>query len=88
MDSGSGSQRSLMHCARKPYETHPREEVDVQQSTSDELDDLLKVYRYNLNNAGIRTDPVIGKDIVMIGDTYIYDGNLYLTGNIHKGTYS
>ena len=61
---------------------------DVQQSTSDELDDLLKVYRYNLNNAGIRTDPVIGKDIVMNGDTYIYDGNLYLTGNIHKGTYS
>jgi len=50
---------------------------DVQQSTSDELDDLLKVYRYNLNNAGIRTDPVIGKDIVMNGDTYIYDGNLY-----------
>ena len=26
---------------------------DVQQSTSDELDDLLKVYRYDLNNAGI-----------------------------------
>ena len=51
----------------------------MQQSTSDELDDLLKVYRYNLNNAGIRTDPVIGKDIVMNGDTYIYDGNLYLT---------
>ena len=61
---------------------------DVTQSTSDELDDLLKVYRYDLNNAGIRTDPVIGKDIVMKGDTYIYDGNLYLTGNIHKGTYS
>ena len=61
---------------------------DVQQSSSDELDDLLKVYRYNLNNAGIRTDAVTGKDIVMNGDTYIYDGNLYLTGNIHKGTYS
>ena len=58
---------------------------DVQQSTSDELDDLLKVYRYNLNNAGIRSDPFIGKDIVMNGDTYIYNGNLYLTGDIHKG---
>ena len=61
---------------------------DVQQSTSDELDDLLKVYRYNLNNAGIRTDPVIGKDIVMNGDTYIYGGNLYLTGNINKGLFN
>jgi hypothetical protein len=58
---------------------------DVQQSTSDELDDLLKVYRYNLNNAGIRSDPFIGKDIIMNGDTYIYNGNLYLTGDIHKG---
>ncbi len=57
---------------------------DVQQSTSDELDNLLKVYRYNLNNAGIRTDAIIGKDIVMNGDTYIYNGNLYLTGDIHK----
>ena len=44
---------------------------DVQQSTSDELDDLLKVYRYNLNNAGIQTDAIIGKDIVMNGDTYL-----------------
>ena len=61
---------------------------DVQQSTSDELDDLLKVYRYNLNNAGIRADPVIGKDIVMNGDTYIYNGNLYLTGDINKGTFN
>ena len=61
---------------------------DVQQSTSDELDDLLKVYRYNLTNAGIRSDPFIGKDIVMNGDTYIYNGNLYLTGDIHKGLFS
>ena len=42
----------------------------------------------NLNDAGIRTDPIMGKDIVMNGDTYIYDGNLYLTGNIHKGIFS
>jgi hypothetical protein len=33
-------------------------------------------------------DPIIDKDIVMNGDTYIYNGNLYLTGNIHKGTFS
>ncbi len=52
---------------------------DVQHSTSGELDDLLKVYRYILNNVGIRTEPVIGKDIVMNGDTYICDGDLYLT---------
>ncbi len=32
--------------------------------------------------------PVIGKEIVMNGDTHIYNGNLYLTGNIHKGTFS
>ena len=61
---------------------------DVTHATSDELDDLLKVYRYDLNNAGIRTDPIIGKDIVMKGDTYIYDGHLYLTGDIHKGTFN
>ena len=24
----------------------------------------------------------------MKGDTYIFDGNLYLTGNIYKGTFS
>jgi hypothetical protein len=24
----------------------------------------------------------------MNGDTYIYDGNLYSTGGIHKGTFS
>jgi len=61
---------------------------DVQQSTSDALDDLLKVYRYNLNIAGIRTDPIIGKDIVMNGDTCIYNGNFYLTGDINKGTFN
>ncbi len=51
---------------------------DVQQSTSDELDDLLKVYRYNLNNAGIRSDPFIGKDIVMNGDIYIFIMVIYI----------
>ncbi len=48
---------------------------DVEHATSDELDDLSKVCRYDLNNAGIRSDPVIGKDIVMNGLTYIYNGN-------------
>jgi len=61
---------------------------DVQQSTSDELDDLLKVYRYDGLAAGIRCDAIIGKDIVMNGDTYIYNGNLYLTGDINKGTFN
>ena len=61
---------------------------DVEHATSDELDDLLKVYRYDLNNAGIRSDHFLGKDVVMNGDTYIYNGNLYLTGDIHKGLFS
>ncbi len=50
---------------------------DVQQSTSDELDDLLKVYRSDLNNACIKTDPIMGGNIAIKRDTYIYDGNLY-----------
>jgi hypothetical protein len=44
---------------------------DVEHTTSDELDDLLKEYRSNLNHAGIRLDPFIGKDIVMNGDMYL-----------------
>ena len=59
---------------------------DVDHSITEELDDLLKVYRYDLNNAGIRTDPFLGKDSARKGDTYIFDGNLYLTGDINKGT--
>ena len=42
---------------------------DIAHASSDELDDMLKVYRYidNFGNgiAGIRCDPVLGKDIVM-----------------------
>ncbi len=48
----------------------------------------VKVYRYDLTNAGIRSDPFKKKDIVMNGDTHIYNGNLYLTGDIHKETFS
>ena len=61
---------------------------DVAHATSDELDELLKVYRYDVSSAGIRSDPFFGKDICMKGDTYIYGGNLYLTGDIYKGTFS
>ncbi len=34
--------------------------------------------------ACIRTDPFSGKEICMKGDTYIYSGGLFLTGNIIK----
>jgi hypothetical protein len=46
------------------------------------------VYRYDGLGAGIRCDAITGKDIVMNGDTYIYSGNLYLTGDINKGTFT
>ncbi len=36
----------------------------------------------------VRSDTFIGKDIVMNGDTYIYNGNLYLAGDIHKGLFN
>ena len=56
---------------------------------------MLKVYRYKDDPisgatyiAGIRTDPFSGKEICMKGDTYIYSGNLYLTGTINKGTFN
>ncbi len=38
-----------------------------------------------ITNAGIRSDPFIGEDIVMNGDTQVYNDNLYLIGDIHKG---
>jgi len=64
---------------------------DIAHASSDELDDMLKVYRYidNFGNgiAGIRCDPVLGKDIVMKGTTYIYNGDLHLTGKINYGLY-
>ena len=61
---------------------------DVAHATTDELDDFLKVFRYDVSSAGIRSDPFFGKDICMKGDTYIYGGNLYLIGDIYKGTFS
>ncbi len=39
---------------------------------------------YILSYAGIRTDPIIGKDIEMNGDTCICNGNFYLTGDINR----
>ncbi len=49
------------------------------------------MYRYkdNFGSAlfGIRADPVVGKDIVMKGTTYIYNGDLRLTGKINSGLF-
>ncbi len=52
---------------------------------------MLKVYQYkddansgSTGIAGIRSEPFTGKEICMKGDTYIYNGNLYLTGDIIK----
>jgi hypothetical protein len=55
---------------------------DVDNAITDELDDSLKVFRYQddfINGwiGGIRCDPVSGKEIVMKGDTYIYNGDLF-----------
>ena len=61
---------------------------DASYATAEELDEMLKVYRYDGLAAGIRCDAITGKDIVMNGNTYIYSGNLFLTGNINKGTFS
>ena len=68
---------------------------DIQNASTDELDEMLKIYRYKddpisglLAIAGIRSDPFSGKEICMKGDTYIYSGNLFLTGDIHKGAFN
>jgi hypothetical protein len=61
---------------------------DASFATVEELDGMLKVYRYDGLAAGIRCDAITGKDIVMNGNTYIYSGNLYLTGDINKGSFS
>ena len=68
---------------------------DIEHATSDELDEMLKVYQYkddalsgSTGIAGIRSEPFTGKEICMKGDTYIYSGNLYLTGDINKGTFN
>jgi hypothetical protein len=61
---------------------------DASYATAEELDEMLKVYRYDGLSAGIRCDAISGKDIIMNGNTYIYSSNLYLTGEIHKGTFS
>jgi hypothetical protein len=49
---------------------------------------MLKVYRYDGLAAGIRCDKKTGKDVVINGNTYVYSGDLYLTGDIQKGTFS
>jgi hypothetical protein len=67
---------------------------NVENAMTDELDDMLKVYKYKDDPisgtpgiAGIKGEPFSGKEICMKGDTYIYSGNLFLTGNINKGTF-
>jgi hypothetical protein len=68
---------------------------DVQNAATDELDEMLKVYQYKDDPisgstaiVGIRSETFTGKSICMKGDTYIYSGNLYLTGDINKGTFN
>ncbi len=61
---------------------------DASYATAEELDERLKVYRYDGLAAGIHCDAITGKDVVMNGDTCIYSGNLYLTGDINKGTFT
>ncbi len=39
---------------------------------------MLKVYRYDGLAAAIRCDAIIGKELVINGGTYMYNGNLYL----------
>jgi hypothetical protein len=63
----------------------------IDDASIDKLDDILKLYRYKDNFgsaiAGIRADPVDGKNIVMKGTTYIYYGDLHLTGKINSGVF-
>jgi hypothetical protein len=59
---------------------------DAAYATVEELDEMLKVYRYDGLAAGIRCDAITGKDIVMNGNTYIFSGNLYWTGDNNKGS--
>jgi hypothetical protein len=47
---------------------------DIANASTDELDDMLKD-NFGSAIAGIRADPVQGKDIVMKGTTYIYNGD-------------
>ncbi len=54
----------------------------------EELDEMLKVYRYDGLAAGIRCDAIVGKELDINGGTYIYNGDLCLTGDINKGTFS
>jgi hypothetical protein len=61
---------------------------DASYATVEELDEMLKVYRYDGLAAGIRCDAITGKDIVMNGNTYIYSGILHITGDVNKGTFT
>ena len=82
----------LTFTGKRPYTEYLE---DIQNAATDELDEMLKVYQYkddpmsgSTGIAGIRSEPFSGKEICMKGDTYIYNGNLYLTGDINKGTFN
>jgi hypothetical protein len=61
---------------------------DAAYATAEEFDEKLKVYRYAGFATEIRCDAITCKDMVMNGNTYVYLGNLDLTGDIHKGTFN
>ena len=44
---------------------------DASYATAEELDEMLKVYRYDGLSAGIRCDAIVGKEVVINGGTYI-----------------
>jgi hypothetical protein len=58
---------------------------DASYATAEQLDEMLKVYRLA---AGIRCDAIVGKELVINEGTYIYNGELYLTGDINTGAFS
>ncbi len=64
---------------------------DIENTTTDALDEMLKVYRYkddpisgSTGIAEISSEPFSGKEICMKVDTYIYSDNLFLTGDLNK----
>jgi hypothetical protein len=46
-------------------------------ATAEELDEMLKVYRYDGLAAGIRCDAITGKNIVMNGNFTCINSKLY-----------
>ncbi len=57
---------------------------DASYATAEVLNETLKFYRYDGLSAGIQCDAVLDKELVIDCGTYLYNGNLYLTGDIQK----